>query len=195
MKKVNLKVVSKQTDKYFVFLGNGTAHQFTRDRDAQKFLSDTNDYLTHKLFEAHDIYSSVFLHYQNNWCYFRHDKPGPKAQFYNNDRTALRRLNDCMEAFNAVIDRCNSVNGNHFVFLHLRTALNNLKAVIQILNWLNESRSKRKELYAYRTLFDRILKVENDLNNYGQTTCVCIFRVPEHLEDSATEYIPKLAIA
>lgn len=195
MKKINLKAYSKKDGQYYVYLGNGTAHQFKQDRQAKKYLADTNDYLTHKLFELHDIYIGIYSHYQNNWCYFMHDKPGNKHQFYNNDRAALKALNSTMDAFNIAIERANCTNGNHFVFSHLRAAIANLKQVLKVLNWLNEARNNRKELYSYRNLFERILKVENDLSNYGQITCVCVFRVPEHLEESETEYIPKLAVA
>ena len=195
MKKVSLKQISQTGKEYRVYLGNGTAHNFSSRRDATLFLGKTNEYLTRKLYECKELYTSVFSRYQDNWGYFKHDKKTFTVEFFDRDRAAQKKLSEVQVSLNFIVDRCHHVNGNYFTFSHFRALLNNLKDVVKILNWINSTRSKREELYAYSTIFERIIKVENDLSNYGQETSLCVFRIPEYLEEQESEYIPKLNIA
>jgi hypothetical protein len=191
MKKVDLLNFTHDREGYKVCLGNGTIHYFSNEKAVKKFLVDTNKFLTRQLYDVRSIYISTWTIYQNNWCYFKHDKATMGIQQYVDDRTLAADLAQCQENFNYVISRCQYTNGNHFTFRHLLQSIELLKHCIKVLDQLFAKKSNAMDTYANQSLFRRLLQAETEINQYGQLEARAFFKLPEVL-DEFHEIVPNL---
>ncbi len=154
-------------DQYFwVWLGNGTKHQFTSKRNALAFLAQVNRFLNNKLHEANFLYCEVFTQYRENWFYFWHNKKNYDNGLNLKLRLIETRLKDCMEAFDMLVTRSHLPNGNHFVWVHFNNIFNAMDSICSELIALQKSRSNGAEAQVLRILLDRVNITRNQLNGY-----------------------------
>jgi hypothetical protein len=190
MKKICLKSIGDSKD-YSIYLGNGTRHNFKSKRAASDFITTTSKFLTEHLHELHAIYSDISIKYNNNWFYFDNDKSKNLAQLYQFERDVNQNIGAILNIFNISVRHANFTNGNYTTFSDFRKISNYLKDTIKILNHINEVRSNTVELYHYKTLFNRLMVLDNNLQNYGQFGSISSFEVPNVL-DHSTPFIHHL---
>lgn len=194
MKKISINQVLRVDGFYNVFLGNGTTHSFKSERTAQDFLNKTNRYLTDHLHELHAIYSDVSTKLNHNWFYFNHDKNTRKASLFQSERDCNTNMDATRDILNKTVLQARFTNGNIIVFIDFVKVSNYLKDTIKILNGLNKKRSNTNALYEFKSLFNRLVQLDNSLSNYSQFQSVRSFEVPKHIGTS-TPFIPQLKIA
>lgn len=170
MKKINLKRFSKIGNTYSVALGNGTLHEFTSQKQTQRFLQDTSFFLTQKIYELRDAYAYMWNEHHELWGYFRHDKKTMNVGFYERDRNITRLLSEIQSSFNLIIDRSHYEGGNHSTFSHLSSILRSLREVIQALTPIIHSRSNTIKKYQYNNLLIALARIEGEISNYGYIT-------------------------
>jgi hypothetical protein len=194
MKRISLKNINTSQKTYTVFLGNGTTHSFKSERSAQDFINKTNKFLTEHLHEIHAIYSSVSILLNHNWFYFQNDKNTRKAHLYQFERDCNNNIDSIRATLNRIVDHSHFTNGNYTTFIDLLRASNYLQDTIKILNVINKNRSNTNALYEYKSLFNRLIQLDNSLKNYSQFQSVKSFDVPKSIGHS-TPFIPQLKIA
>lgn len=153
---------------YWVFLGNSTKHQFGSKRDAISFLGVTNKFLNAKLHEANYLLMEVFSHYRENWFYFWHNKKTYSNKLYHSQLDIERGLDGIKSAFDMLVQRSNSLNGNYLVWHHFNTIFNLLTKICGVIEELQRARSNGAEAERIRILMDRITICRNQINYYGQ---------------------------
>lgn len=183
MKRVNIIKYTKEDHGFSVYLGNGTHHHFTRERDAKKFLVETSSFLTDQLYKLQDLYVSCWNTYQFNWAYFLHNKKTGN-QMIQRERTLSHCLENIQASFNITIQRCEFTNGNHFSFTHLMAVSGQLHEAVKILQLFNDKKSNRRQLYSLDTVYEQITQVRNALQNYSTTKAAKIFQMPDRLSDN-----------
>jgi hypothetical protein len=192
MRKISIDKISERENKYFVYLGNGTATEFTNKEKAQQFLNETNQFLTQQAYNINELQKLIYPFYRDNWPYFRHDKKNSKLNLFEMERfcsATLREVENCLDlSFN----RSNYNNGNYFTFYHLQNACRGLKNILKELQPLSKSKSFSDRLCKIDFFFSIIVKLESDLNNYAYLGAR-LFKVPIHELDYEIEYIPKLS--
>jgi len=192
MKKVELKNITKSSNQYSVYLGNGTAHKFSSNRNALQFLNITNRFLTQRLYDARELYSSVWNKYQHQWGYFSHNKKSMDSELRETDRLCHQLLTGCDDSFNQVVIHCGLTNGNYFVFIKLNNIIDNLSETIRHLSNMSRKQSATAELYCYDNLFKRLQNLKSELSNYGFVEAKHLFKMPQHI-DMNKEFIPKIS--
>lgn len=194
MKKISITQVNRVDKIYTIFLGNGTTHQFKSERSAQDFLNKTNKFLTEHLHELHAIYSDVATKLNHNWFYFNHDKNTRKASLFQSERDCNANMDAIRDILNKTVIQSHFTNGNIIVFIDFQKVSNYLKDTIKLLNDLNKKRSNTNALYEYKSLFNRLIQLDNSLTNYSQFQSIKSFEVPKHIGTSIP-FIPQLKIA
>ncbi len=185
MKSINIKGATKSKNGVTIYLGNGTVHHFTNQKQANLFLTITNKALTQNLYELRFLYVEIWKQYQRDWGYFGHNKPTMTADVRHQDRECSDLLKATEQSFNLCIERSSWANGNHFVFTHLNRVIYNLKQVLLVLNRIHRRKSNTVELYEFDNLFKRIQSVEHDIITYGQHKAAVLVKVPLHIEEIA----------
>lgn len=187
MKAVKITHISKEKSMYKVYLGNGTVHQFTRERNAKDFLGATNKFLTQRLYEARDMYGAVWGKYHCNWGYFENNTPG--KGLYHLDRQCKQLLENCESQFSLLVHRAGYTNGNYFVFKQFYYIINSLLEVLNHVSYVANKKSVAMELYALDSLFRRLKILDLELNNYAKDGACSVFKMPMHI-NMAKEFTP-----
>ncbi|HAF28117.1 MAG TPA: hypothetical protein DCG75_03625 [Bacteroidales bacterium] len=64
MKKIKINQISKENNKYKVFIDSDHKYYFTSEKKAVKFQNEVNQYLTESLFQLNDLYIDLFTVYR-----------------------------------------------------------------------------------------------------------------------------------
>ena len=189
MKEIRLTQVNKKSKSYHVYLGNGTDNAFTSKRDANYFLASTNNFLTDKLHETHQLYVDVWNSMQENWFYFDHNRKTRKQPLFTAERECNSLLEITQNHLNLCVQRCWFTNGNYMVFIHLQKCLDNLEETIRTLADMYGKHSNTNAIYKMDLYVKRILIARNELTNYGRRSTTKLFKVPTHISEDKS-YIP-----
>lgn len=151
---------------YSVSLGNGYKEDFPSVKKVKRYLCEVNRYLTYKLHETNIVYCELFLKFRHNWFYLDHNRQSGKSVLFEMERRSIHLLEASGRLFDLMVKRSDFENGNHFVFVHFNRLFTNMKIIIADLQELNRKKSRAVDVYELKTLHERILKLESDINNY-----------------------------
>jgi tetrahydromethanopterin S-methyltransferase subunit G len=195
MKIVTINKYHKKNGSYVVFLGNGTCHKFSQDRQAKKFLNTTSKFLTSILYDMRYTYSQIEVQYNRNWGYFLHDKKTMTSKRSLEDNFCKETLRGIQDQFDLIVERCEFTNGNYFAFQKSISIIKECKRVVHTLDKLHKSKSNAVDRYEYDAIFDRLTQLETKINNYTEREAHELFTVPVHLDKIKEEFLPVLKIA
>ena len=74
MKKITLFIPDFKDGQILIVLGNGYKFEFTQKKKADKFIVDTNKFLTDKMYLLNELHSELYTVYRRFWGYFFHNK-------------------------------------------------------------------------------------------------------------------------
>jgi hypothetical protein len=148
---------------YRVFLGNETKRSFSNFKDAKAFLSETNRFLTEKLYELNYMYSVVFTEYRKVW-------------FYMSDNHSIRRIEDKVNESFALIDRgfiqagdrSGTTNGNYFIFNYFSNICENLITVLELIIQVHTHRNYFGDIKTANALKTRIEVIFKEIQAFGK---------------------------
>jgi hypothetical protein len=172
MKEIKLVKYSKDGKKFSVSLGNGTIFDFTSKRLTLKFLAETSRFLTGSLYEARSIYISVWNKFQLSWGYFQSN-----SELFLEGENCQDLLTRISKSFDLAVNRSHWENGNHFSFTHIFSVIQSQKEIIKALNKVFELKGTTHEIYECEAMYNRLINLECELKNYGQTNAIRLFRI------------------
>lgn len=195
MKVIKINKYHKQQGSYVVYLGNGTCHKFSQDRQAKRFLAITSNFLTKTMYDMRFVFSQIEAQYNRNWGYFLHDKKSMSSKKSLEDNFCKDTLRLIQDEFDLLVERCEFTNGNYFAFQKSTLIIKECKRVVHALDRLHKSKSNAVDRYEYDSIFDRLTHLEASLKNYTEREAYELFTLPVHLDKIKQEFLPVLKIA
>lgn len=145
---------------YSVSLGNGLFLQYKSERLLLKALALINESLNNTLVNLNAVAIQVYNEYRFNLVYI--------------DSATCEKINRCFAAFdksiNFAMDRCHLSNGNHFVFSHLRQAIENLTEVITKVELAASKLNHYATINRAKAIKQLLAAQVEDLHNVGLQT-------------------------
>ena len=157
---------------YWVYLGNGTRHSFTRKRDALAFLAETNRFLNLKLMECNLMLGELYTEYRHNWPYLDDIQLCARCQDYFHGIT---------QAMDLLVTRSDWSNGNVFVWLHFNTILSNMLGILDLISDIHQDKNKYAELARAGILKSRINWIRDQLDGYKKENAPVVIDQPVHV--------------
>ena len=189
MKDIRLQHVTQEFKQYVVYLGNGTKNFFNSKRDARLFLGSTNNFLTDKMHELHNLYMDVHKKYHDVYFYLG---PSSTQNNYQIDKKINDKLQGVLQSMDLAYSRCHFTNGNFFTFTHFFTIETELQEICRLLAPIYIGISNRSAVYDLDGLVKRLMYVHNELDMYGKRATTQLFRIPTHISETV-DYAPELA--
>jgi hypothetical protein len=177
MKVIALSVPKKQDETFHVYLGNGSHHVFKSERDVKAFIARTNKFLTQELFEANLLYTEIFSIYRQYWLLLDNSRKTKKAATYQDDRHCTEYLNNINEVLNRTLFVDDGKDGAVLVFVNFKKVSTYLQKIIHVLRNHAEKRGSTIDLYNFNNLLNRLIRFDNELDNYGKLECFDLFDV------------------
>jgi chaperonin cofactor prefoldin len=165
----NKNSVYKERKKYLVQLGNGSKNYFTDKKQLNAFLTETNLFLNKKLQELNFIFIEAFAIYRVGWFYMDNSRTKKQLNLKQIDDNARAELNNLLKAFDIIVSRTSSPNSNYFTFSHFVNIITSLKAILNTLLELYESKRHTDKLYKINYLIEQVKQVETELKHYPKT--------------------------
>lgn len=194
MKHVKISKYHKNEKYFVVYLGNGTCHNFTQDRQAKRFLAITSKFLTKSLYDLRFVFGQITALYIRNWAYFKHNKASMSHRHIVDENFCKEAIRSVEDSFDLIINRCQYTNGNYFAFQKQTLIVRYLKDVVLKLDKLHKTKSNAVDRFEFDAIFDRLQSIEKQLNNYHQAKAYDLFTLPIHIGDDQREFIPELKI-
>jgi len=165
-----IRIVNYQTPKhssvyikqkqYSVWLGNHTTNYFTNEKDALRFLAETNRFLNDCLHELNYLYGIIFIEYRQIWFYTKGKE--------NIEQSIKSCFNDADALFYKLTNKGQTINGNAFVFnwiIALTETIGN--AIESIIDLYNEKRDFA-DLRRIKIFLRQIRSMKKDIESWGQ---------------------------
>jgi len=181
MKTFHLTRVTQRNDKHHVFLTWGKSFEFSQHRQALRFLTTTNTFLTAFLVELNDHLSDVQVRYRKNWLLFFHDKPTHGPNNYADDRTCDHCIDAVKELLNIAFNRHKFDSGSSMAFENFRKSLDYLVEVCRVLLKYYKRYSWTVDVWQINILISKLQARKLELDAWGL--------------DSATKMHVKMSIA
>jgi hypothetical protein len=147
---------------YNVYLGNGYRFECKSLASAKAFINQTNKFLNYKLHEINSIVAALQGEYRNVWFYL-------DGRFENEARIN-EAFSNCDTKINMAINRADFTNGNHYVFIHLNFAINELIAISKIIAKLQYKKSNMPDYYRLIVIHNRLSAMIEEIKNYPTLT-------------------------
>lgn len=146
MKKIQLKTIYRgdkssirtNARKHWICIHSDLRISFTDYRQAEAFLSKTNDFLNVKLYELNELYIDLFTHYRRNWFYFEYN--------IQDDSACTAAFDIINKYMNLIINRSHYENGPVMVFNWMIGSYRQILTVINILKDLHRKRNNWAEI-------------------------------------------------
>jgi hypothetical protein len=167
MKTFNLTHISEYQDHYTIFLTWGKSFEFTRAKQAKKFLSQTNRFLTSLLVEVNDKLCDLECRHRRNWLLFFHNKHSLQFENYSDDRKCVVELEGIKAMLNVAFDRHGSVNGSSVAFENVRKCIDSLMIVCRVLRPYYKRRSETVDVWQIDSLLLFLQSRKLELESWG----------------------------
>jgi hypothetical protein len=109
---------------YRIYLGNGYIIVFQSNRNALRFMAETNRILNQKADEILFLSSTIHSIYITHFREFK----------ISETVSILQLFAEFNKAMNLSLDRSNWANGNYFIFTHLENALSKLERILDAIS-------------------------------------------------------------
>ena len=166
MKTINIKKKRISDSPKNVSLGNGKRLQFTSKRTAEKFIADTNRYLTKTLIILNMAYADIFREYRILWLVGANTNSGNTTNYGEIEK----KIRDHLHTADFLFDKFNHTSYGSgdpfFAFIDLSKAAFFLKEAAQEITIVHRKKNNTAALYNCQILSDRCESVMNKLNNY-----------------------------
>lgn len=144
--------------KYLVQLGNGLNVLFSSRKKVDRFLSETNKFLTARMFDLNEILIDLIIIERRTWYYHKHS--GEMLQVRN-------YINNVMKSLDMITERSGWENGNYFVFKHFQNSIKILIECSVILQQVYQQRNHYPEKYALQSTARRLRDLRKLIELYG----------------------------
>lgn len=154
---------------YRVYLGNGCEKKFRSKKDAEKFLADTNRFLTGHIMLLNDDLVTLFAEWRRAWPYFQGRSETKNRQLDAINARAMRNLVDVIDG----LDRAASRHATPAALDHIWSRLGYCHTyLIQAATALATFR--KLKLHGYeRTLLENLCenlkKRKSEVENWGKS--------------------------
>jgi hypothetical protein len=148
--------------KHNLMLGNGLNLLFTNVNEVTSFLAKTNKFLNARLFELNELYIETQSNYQRLWFHFNNS-----SELLIQERNIITNFSIVSRNMLMMVTRSSYGNGNQFVFLQMKNAIESLIQTIKILQDLQKARYNYLENNYLNTIEERCRTLNDQLSNYG----------------------------
>ncbi len=166
MKKIKLKKPQKIDSYYVVALGNRKKIKFTNVLKANRFISDTNRFLTAVLEQLNIVMIDVFKEYRMNWYYFDTNREGSKSVRKTENNDIRDDVIKMLEMFEHIVINSYTNDGIYMTWINLNKIVGYNRGIIEKLIELNESKSYYSVIIRMKTLIKILDMIKNDLDKY-----------------------------
>lgn len=166
MKTINIKKKRGVSSPLDVALGNGKRLHFTSKRTANKFIADTNRYLTKCLVVLNLTYVDLFREYRLLWFVGTNTNNGNTTNYRNLEQTIKANL----QTADFMFDKFNYANAGSsdpfFSFIDLRKAALFMQEAAAVMAGFHKKRNNTAAFYNCQVLADRCQSIMNRLDTY-----------------------------
>lgn len=166
MKQINItkRVGKKPVPEYS--LGNGKRLQFSSKRTANKFLADTNRYLTKSLVLLNLTYISLFEQYRLLWLVGTNTNSGKRTNYTDLEQKIKSHLSTADFMFDKFNSSTWGSSDPYFSFIDLRKAALYLQEAGKIMVEFHKKRNNTAAFYSCQALTDRCASIITRLDEY-----------------------------
>ena len=167
MKKITLFIPDLKDGQILIVLGNGYKFEFTQKRKADKFIVDTNKFLTDKMYMLNELHGELYTVYRRFWGYFFHNKENYSYRIYRDEN----EIKDCFRASEQHLEnlwlQSNKQSSNYILFQEFRKTTRELININLKLSKMIENKSIAPEAIRLSHLLSMLQTTEYEINNYG----------------------------
>ncbi|MEO5681468.1 MAG: hypothetical protein ABIQ88_02440 [Chitinophagaceae bacterium] len=166
MKTINITKKRGNNSPLDFALGNGKRLQFTSKRLANKFIADTNRYLTKCLVVLNLTYMDVFREYRLLWFVGSNSNNGNTTNYRNIEQSIKSNLQTADFMFDKFNFADSGSSDPFFSFIDLRKAAMFLQQAADTMASFHKKRNNTAAYYNCIVLADRCQAVMNKLDDY-----------------------------
>jgi hypothetical protein len=126
MKKITLFIPDYKDGQILIVLGNGYKFEFTQKKKADKFIVDTNKFLTDKMYLLNELHSELYTVYRRFWGYFFHNKENYSYKIFRDEN----EIKECFRVSEQHLDnlwlQSNKPSANYVLFQKFRKTVGEL---------------------------------------------------------------------
>jgi len=169
LKKITLFIPESKDGQILIILGNGYKFEFINQRKAEKFMVDTNKFLTDKMYLVNELHSELYTTYRRFWGYFFHNKENYSYKIYRDEN----EIKDCFRVSEQHLEnlwlQSNKPSANYILFQEFRKTVRELININLKLCKIIENKSIAPEEIRLSHLLAMLQNAENEINNYGSS--------------------------
>nr|WP_319509384.1 hypothetical protein [uncultured Draconibacterium sp.] len=169
MKNIRLNAPDKQASKYLVKLGNKRKIEFTNVLKCQRFVGETNKFLTEVLINMNLIYGDVLREYREAWIYFDTQRQG-KARKIQVNRMILQLIDDTNSQFEYTYLKSGFSEGSFMVWRNLNLISENIQKIVYALIEMHLSKSNTSKVIQLKLIIENLKTYERKLKRYPEVT-------------------------
>jgi uncharacterized membrane protein YgaE (UPF0421/DUF939 family) len=136
-------------------------------KKADKFIVDTNKFLTDKMYLLNELHSELYTVYRRFWSYFFHNKENYSYKIFREEN----EIKECFRVSEQHLDnlwlQSNKPSANYVLFQELRKTVQELININLKLCKIIENKSIAPEDIRLSDLLSMLHNTENEINNYG----------------------------
>lgn len=168
MKRVSIQKTYEQNQGQ-LRLGNGYLFYFSSKKKFNKFVADTNRFLTRKVIELNDFYARLYQLFRSYWPYY--SKSARSASLYQITHH-YNKASDSLDAVAQMLDQCiqrsSKRDGNMWAFIDVQKIADELKGVCFALKWMAGKRSDHHSKMLLTSYVEHLNSIINAVRDYGQ---------------------------
>lgn len=166
MKTINITKKRAVENLYSFQLGNGERISFTSKRIANKFIADTNRFLTKCLVVLNTTYIELFREYRLMWFVTSNTNQGSKVYYGSVEQDIKRSLQAADDIFTKFNHSAWGSNDPYFAFIDLKKIALFLNDAAGPLCEFHKKRNTTASYYACIVLSDRLESILEKLQSY-----------------------------
>lgn len=166
MKTINITKRRLVQSRREVCLGNGRRIQFKSNRVADRFIAETNRFLTKCLVILNESYIDLFAEYRRVWFVTSNTNAGTRTNYRDTETTIKKAMDSADFIFNKFNATNWGSNDPFFAFIDLKKIALFLKDAADSLTEFHKRRDHTANYHACQVLSDRCSAVIRRLEEY-----------------------------
>ncbi len=166
LKTININKRRQNKSPREISLGNGQRIQFKSAREANRFIAETNRYLTKVLVTLNDTYIQVWTQYRQFWFIASNTNTGTRSNYLQREADVKKALDSADFMFNKFTTTCWGSNDPYFAFIDLKKIALFLKDAAEDLAAFHKGRDHTGNYYSCVVLVDRCIAILAKLESY-----------------------------
>jgi hypothetical protein len=167
MKKVTLFIPDSTDGQIVIILGNGYKFEFTQKRKADKFIADTNKFLTDKMHLLNELHSELYSVYRRFWGYFFHNRESYSYKTYREENEIKLCFRNSEQHLENLWLQGKKQSSNYILFQEFRKSIREMININLKLAKIVENKKIAPEYIRLSHVLNMLQTTEYEINNYG----------------------------